>query len=98
MAHIAPSSFGRTTWPRRAPRVGLTSFLQISNEPAVLARDLLNEEQKVSSTLSPIERPASPRPKIGARSDRHHEEIILTMDALAGGFIGLYPVFRREAF
>jgi len=41
MAHIAPSSFGRTTWPRRAPRVGLTTFLQISNEPAALARGLL---------------------------------------------------------
>jgi cold shock protein len=25
------SSFGRTTWPRRALRVGLTTFLQISN-------------------------------------------------------------------
>jgi hypothetical protein len=27
----AQSSFGRTTWPRRALRVGLTTFLQISN-------------------------------------------------------------------
>src|SRR5258707_14962237 len=38
---LPQSSFGRTTWPRRAPRVGLTTFLQISNEPAALARGLL---------------------------------------------------------
>ncbi len=30
------SSFGRTTWPRRTPRVGLTVFLQISNELVAL--------------------------------------------------------------
>jgi hypothetical protein len=47
MAHIAVSSFGRMTWPRRAPRVGLTISLQISNEPAVLAGGLLNEGQKL---------------------------------------------------
>src|SRR5262249_21708251 len=39
---LPQSSFGRTTWPRRAPRVGLTTFLQISNEPAALARGLLS--------------------------------------------------------
>jgi cold shock protein len=41
MAHIAQWSFGRTTWPRRAPRVELTTFLKISNEPAALPRGFL---------------------------------------------------------
>jgi len=40
------SSFGRTTWPRRALRVGLTTFLQISNEPAALGAALLHVPEK----------------------------------------------------
>jgi hypothetical protein len=84
MAQIAVSSFGRMTWPRRAPRVGLTTSLQISNEPAVLSGGLLNEGQKVSSVADRKTGKSSAENLRGALIGIA-KSIIVTIDALAGG-------------
>jgi len=41
MAHIAAIELRRTTWPRRAPRVGLTTFSKSRTNRLRLARGLL---------------------------------------------------------
>jgi hypothetical protein len=56
----------------------------------------LNEGQKVSSTLLPIERPASPRRKLFGRSDRHREEHNRSDRCTSRRWMRPYPVFRRE--